>query len=279
MPSIDLTHLQALAAAGEATSDADLQAEIEALLGRVLTADTNVVVNRYDFFATTRVVVDLGMDSLAPCPAPRFVLEPSAGSGVWLEAVAERWPDAILHAVERNPVNRLALGQRWPGALVGSDFLTFRPTVRYDLIVGNPPFSDASNKLAWVAHIKHAMTLLAPRGQLMMVAPSGLTFAGQKAVEELRAVVRTHPLPRDAFKASGTSVQTVLCWYSPDPTLTPRWPAIEEALSDDDLEDPDVILDQIMDNMAEAWGHLRALKAMLNEGRSTLRQAKLFEET
>lgn len=80
------------------------------------------------------------------------VLEPSAGSGVLVEAVASRmssynrYGDADIDAIELDPELAAMLtgkGHR----LVWDDFLTYRTWKRYDLIVMNPPFAAGAKHL------------------------------------------------------------------------------------------------------------------------------------
>lgn len=221
---IDLTHLQNMAAAGELTKDHALLAEVETLLGRVLAGGTAIALNRYDFYPTPQFVVKLALDGLAETGhKPQTILEPSCGTGAWLDEIMRRWPDATIHVVEKNPLNRLALKDKEGIELVGDDFLIYEPMHGYDLIVGNPPFGDDGDKLTWAKHLEHAKEMLTVHGQMMMVAPSGITFRKEKQIESLREAFRIQVLPAQAFKESGTGANTVLAWYSPDAGLEPRF--------------------------------------------------------
>lgn len=225
MPTtIDLTHLQALAAAGEVANDPGLLAQIEALVGQVLQGGASVTLNRYDFYPTPAEVVCVALDSLAEVDyIPEAILEPSCGTGAWLSEINRRWPNARVDVVERNPLNRVALRDR-PGInLVGDDFLAYQPNEGYDLIVGNPPFGDDTDKLTWVSHLEHAREMLTARGQMIMVAPSGITFRNDKPIKRLRDTFKTMDLPAGSFKDSGTGANTTLAWYSPDQNLEPRF--------------------------------------------------------
>lgn len=96
--------------------------------------------------------------------AGRTVLEPSAGKGNLADAIvdamnisgwahhADRYRPQV-HCVEIEPELQAALrGKGYP--LVGTDFLTFWPDEKYDLIVMNPPFADAEK------HLLHAWEIL-----------------------------------------------------------------------------------------------------------------------
>ena len=257
--TIDLTHLQALAAAGEAEHDPRVLAEVEALVGRVLAGGAAVTLNRYDFYPTPDAVITQALDALAVTGyEPETILEPSCGTGAWLAEIGRRWPAARVDVAEKNPLNRLALKDRGVN-LVADDFLRYRPDHRYDLIVGNPPFGDENDKLAWAKHLAHAQSLLTARGQMMMIAPAGLAFRKERAIAELRAAFRTAEVPPDAFRESGTGANTLLAWYSPDQSLTPR---LRVARSETDFPTEPPIPEAITDPALIARNLTRSLRAV-----------------
>ncbi len=227
MPTtIDLTHLQALAAAGEVANDPGLLAQIEALVGQVLQGGASVTLNRYDFYPTPVEVIRVALNSLAEVDyEPATILEPSCGTGAWLDELILRWPKARIDVVERNPLNRVVLRDDPRINLVGDDFLTYQTDIGYDLIVGNPPFGDDNDKLAWVKHLEHAKEMLTARGQMIMVAPAGITFRNDKPIQRLRETFKIMDLPPGSFKDSGTGANVALAWHSPNGDLEPRFQA------------------------------------------------------
>jgi hypothetical protein len=66
---------------------------------------------------------------------PRKILEPSCGSGEFLEDAYERYPSATITGVELNP--QLAASIQRPN-IHAMDFLTY--SGQHDLILGNPPY-------------------------------------------------------------------------------------------------------------------------------------------
>lgn len=66
---------------------------------------------------------------------PRSILEPSCGSGEFLEDACERYPTATITGVELD--QRLASSIQRPNILT-MDFLAY--TGKHDLILGNPPY-------------------------------------------------------------------------------------------------------------------------------------------
>lgn len=76
------------------------------------------------------------------------VLEPSVGGGAWVMAVAQAAPSADITGIDINP--EAAGLDACAVSLRGDDFLSLALR-RYDLVIGNPPFSDAQ------AHVEHAL--------------------------------------------------------------------------------------------------------------------------
>lgn len=75
--------------------------------------------------------------------APRW-LDPGCGDGAIAERVLKRWPRSIGVAVELDPA-RACAARRLPLTVYEGDFLASSPiwAMRYDLIIGNPPYEKA----------------------------------------------------------------------------------------------------------------------------------------
>ncbi len=91
----------------------------------------------------------------------RRVLEPSCGKGAFVVAARAYFPEAQVFTVDIDPAHN----PDWIG-----DFLDFKPSEPFDLILGNPPFDPAQ------AHIEHARSMLAKDGMLWFLLRVG--FAG-----------------------------------------------------------------------------------------------------
>jgi phospholipid N-methyltransferase len=138
------------------------------------------------------------------------VLEPSAGTGAFLDAIPQ---DAEIQAVEINHELARALQQKYPFPVFCEDFLEYtgKNGSGYDRIVMNPPFADGQD----IAHVTHALEMLRPGGRLVAIMSSGFTFRQNRAALALRELVEerggvVEDLGEDSFKASGTGVRTVL---------------------------------------------------------------------
>jgi len=77
-------------------------------------------------------------------PRPR-ILEPHVGEGAFLNAALERWPEATYVAFD--VVNRQA---HCPpgGVFMCEDFLATHEYAKYELIIGNPPYSRPTGRFS-----------------------------------------------------------------------------------------------------------------------------------
>lgn len=164
------------------------------------------------FFETPPEIAER-MAAWAAVQAGELVLEPSVGHGALL-----RWLPAGTYVEAYDIAPQRADGfygaSRPDGSWVmklGWDFLAEEPDERFDVVLMNPPFSRQQD----IAHITHALTFLKPGGRLAAIASGSVTYRQDKRARDFRELVAAHggtiePLPEGAFKASGTSVRTVL---------------------------------------------------------------------
>jgi phospholipid N-methyltransferase len=188
----------------------------EPLLAALLKSKTLPPRNPGAFFPTPPEVAAqvIAAADLDPASEP-LVLEPSAGQGSLVDALLTAVPTARPHLVEADPWNAELLRRRGWNVHEG-DFLGFQAPQPYDAVVMNPPFSLATDRKAYITHIRHAWGMLADHGVLVAVAPRGFTFASDRRSREFLLEVQTYgewsPLPDGAFATSGTRTSTVLLW-------------------------------------------------------------------
>jgi 16S rRNA G1207 methylase RsmC len=140
------------------------------------------------------------------------VLEPSAGTGRLLFAIAAEEPSAHVTAIE---VSRsLAQGlPRIAERIACADFLCCTadgyvsdlykdaaPLGTFDRIVMNPPFRNAED----IKHIRHAAGMLAEGGRLVALCADG------PRQREAFADAMYEPLPAGSFESEGTGVNVAL---------------------------------------------------------------------
>lgn len=116
----------------------------------------------FDFYPTARVTVLDGLHTVSRRRfAPRRVLDPGAGMGVWGEAAHQRWPCSHITGVELQDFAAPASYDVW----LRGCFQDIAPTLQseFDLVMGNPPFDQSEE------FVRLALALLAPRGRLIFL--------------------------------------------------------------------------------------------------------------
>ncbi|SKT52047.1 Type I restriction-modification system methyltransferase subunit [Mycobacteroides abscessus subsp. massiliense] len=146
------------------------------------------------------------------------VLEPSAGDGAFVRAILKANPLVQVTAVEPNAERLDRIGEHPSVQRINTTFEEFAASTRerFDAVVMNPPFAVPGGPSIWIDHVRMAFDLLADAGRLTSIAPSGLVFRQDRKHKAIRSMVQEHggfvELADDAFKGSGTGVQTVVMW-------------------------------------------------------------------
>jgi hypothetical protein len=182
------------------------------------------------FFTPTHVAKFM-WDVLSPrLPSNPKILEPSVGSGVFLEHAPL---DAEITALELDETSAKVTSLIYPqtNVIVG-DALTHDKRDYYDLVIGNPPYGVSvefdDNDEEWhavnktkgkrkgkseVAFIELAIKAVKPGGYIAYVLPKGIAFANY--AEKLRKLlydtcwqVATIFLPGETFQHVGTTIET-----------------------------------------------------------------------
>lgn len=168
------------------------------------------------FFETPGLLASELVD-LAGVRKGDLVLEPSAGTGRIVAAIQDA--GGIVHACEWD-LDRCEILTR--DVLKGRD--TLMPerdfmalgqagVAVYDRVVMNPPFCKVGHG-DHLDHVRRAFSMLKPKGALVSVLPSSVTFRRDHRYSEFRAWAEERgtiePLPYGSFKESGTGVNTVV---------------------------------------------------------------------
>lgn len=170
------------------------------------------------FFPTPAALADRVVAMMNP---PRMllsgrklrVLEPSAGKGSLIKALGRWMPNECeVDYCELLPENQAVLREECGGATFKeADFLGWLPPTLYDGVLMNPPFAGRDD----VRHVLHAWNhALRLGGRLAAIMSAGVLYRDDSQTKLLRGLIEQHGrferLPADAFKESGTMVQTVV---------------------------------------------------------------------
>jgi protein-L-isoaspartate O-methyltransferase len=146
----------------------------------------------------------------AAIEAGHSILEPSAGTGRILQAVAAQCDrDAIqITAIEINRGLSSTLAACFGDVKTRcADFLECDTEIgKFDRILMNPPFANGQD----IAHIAHALDFLKPGGRLVAICADG-SRQREKLLPLVEATGGTwESLPAGTFTESGTGVSTAL---------------------------------------------------------------------
>lgn len=222
------------ASAWEFPLDVDAGAILATALadGRVM-----AVANAEGFVPTP---ADLAIDllaeygELADQPGTLRVLEPSAGTGRFVDALTDD-PHLRLRITAVEPDSRRAaqieVGDGPVTVVVDTiEAYAERATARFDRVAMNPPFAVPGQPHLWARHLLLAWQLLAPGGRLVAILPATVLDPAPRGRDPRVAadIVRRHgggsPLDRDAFAESGIDFATAVVWLDRLPEHTPAAP-------------------------------------------------------
>jgi hypothetical protein len=89
------------------------------------------------------------LQTILELPPRPYILEPSAGTGNWIQPIRDTWPDSILYANEIDQQLFMNLYTKFGqnGICICNHYDFLNDTVHYhsDLIIGNPPYSIGQN--------------------------------------------------------------------------------------------------------------------------------------
>ena len=118
------------------------------------------------------------------------ILEPSCGTGEFIETISNKWPYANITAVEKdNEAINIAKSIFNNVDFIQADFLEINLSKKYELIIGNPPYFEykppnhikqnfrdiiSGRTNIFMFFIKKSIDLLKPNGYLAFVVPPSM---------------------------------------------------------------------------------------------------------
>lgn len=199
------------------------------------------------FFTPTHVAKFI-WDVLTPrLPKQPRILEPSVGSGVFLEGAPD---DSEITALELDETSAKITSLIYPQANViqGNAILHDCPN-QYDLVIGNPPYGESiaieeseRDFSEWQTlkktkgiykgksesvFVEQAVRNTKPGGYIALVLPMGISYANhsakaRQALYENCWQVATILLPRETFAHVGTTIPTQIIIVRKVPPNTPK---------------------------------------------------------
>lgn len=115
-----------------------------------------------DFYQTPREAILSLIENYNIAKLNDQILEPSAGNGIIIQTLREAGIDNYIHAIEIREEEKAQL-LKVANSVEITDFLEVEPSVFYDVIIGNPPFSQAQE------FIEKSLSLLKPGGRLIFL--------------------------------------------------------------------------------------------------------------
>lgn len=105
------------------------------------------------------------------------VLEPHAGEGYIVSAINRSNRNAIVYAVEINPLYASKLPGKIDMLTIG-DFLEVPLRPVFDRVVANPPF-NSDDQIELISHMEKMYGLLVENGKMVSIVPKGFGWGIQ----------------------------------------------------------------------------------------------------
>jgi hypothetical protein len=178
------------------------------LLAQIANGEQRNLKKEFQFFATPEKLADRLVELLGPTEDDT-ILEPSAGQGALIKAVAKVCK-VVPYCYELMDVNTAVLQKSGLAFnLLGEDFMQKHKGRTYTKIIANPPFAKNQD----IDHVMKMWECLAPKGRIVCITSESWVEGGQRKQQEFRnwleapdKDVEIQDIERGAFKESGTMV-------------------------------------------------------------------------
>lgn len=154
----------------------------------------------FDYYPTPEYIVNIAQELLQH-DNKSIILEPSCGTGNLIKGL-----ESFVDAIEINSDCVKILKEKNIN-VIHDDFLTFNPSMKYDYIIMNPPFSKKQD----VLHIIKAFSLLNEGGVLVAIASSNV-LSKSKELQDIcdKHLEYSDMFTNKEFKSSGTNINTMI---------------------------------------------------------------------
>lgn len=122
--------------------------------------------------------------------APRSILDPGCGTGIWGKAARETWMSPNIVGVDLvNQVDNVTpSGFKAYNEILVNDYLKFDPGYPYELILGNPPFSSKENRRLASDFVQHSLFLLDEKRGVLALFLKTEFLSAEYRMDELFAI-------------------------------------------------------------------------------------------
>jgi len=168
---------------------------------------------KFQFFGTSpelarELVIKAGLNK-----SSKKILEPSAGQGAIVNAIANALPGTWVDVCENMAENLEILEQHPNVHFICEDFLSIDKKYHnyYDRIIANLPFSNNQD----IDHVMKMYECLKPGGRMVSIMSISWKHGTQKKQENFKQWLKEmnaqeEKVPAGAFKKSGTTVETII---------------------------------------------------------------------
>jgi hypothetical protein len=154
----------------------------------------NITTDIFEWNKTSDCVtpLEVAQKQVSRCDARGKLCIPGAGIGTYIVAALQAgFEPQNITAVEIDPAYfelGSAIYRRFGVNYVLADFLEWDPQMRFDVIIGNPPFQNGGNSAFYTKFFAKLETLLAEGGYFSLISPSKAAAKFSKGYKELAKV-------------------------------------------------------------------------------------------